>query len=186
MGCGPGVDDPAGGTQSSTGAQTATASSTGTSTLASATADSAAPDTSTGGTSTTIDSTGSTWTWSADETHTELRCEQGAGQLVIEIYPGVLDGLCPPDPGIDPHDLVLVVIDGWNGVPAGFTVGPDAPAHVAVGLDAPLVGELAIDVDGQWSPVALHVDASNGTSSLVGDADLSLCSVSPAIDPCAD
>jgi hypothetical protein len=183
--CGPGVaTDDAGATSGADATDDGTLPMTSSGVVDESTSGAGSADTS-GGSSSESSSTGEPFTFSADETLVELSCGELGAQLLIEIYPGTLDGECVPAADFE-GPFAMIVIEPWNGMAGTLKIQGEGPARGVFGGDPDSAfGHITIRVSAEWTVESATLELVTNANTLEGTADLSECGPDDPHDPCA-
>ncbi|WP_437605142.1 hypothetical protein WMF20_28670 [Sorangium sp. So ce834] len=101
----------------------------------------------------------------------QTSCGGGGLVLFVEIWPDAVSA-CTPSPRLNPEDVLVVGIGGWDGQPGTFTVGVETPqgtARAMIGIDE-VEGTITVEPF-VGTPSGLSWDLSVGS----GSTDLATC-----------
>jgi len=101
---------------------------------------------------------------------------------LVEVYVlGPIDD-CVAPADLDPSDVLVVGIDGWDGEGGTFVLG-DGAASATYNVQS-LMGTFTLEVSAPYHPSTLTYDFANASAELTGDVSLEPCSHVEA-PPCA-
>jgi hypothetical protein len=120
--------------------------------------------------------------YAEDDSYLAVYCEGDGPALLVEVYPGDSDEVCPPVPGTD---LVLLGIYPWDGLPGTYTVDGET-VFAAVGNDSSesATGTFTITASQPWLPTEITFDLNPPHESYSGTVKLGMCSYADGTNPC--
>ncbi|WP_437720446.1 hypothetical protein [Sorangium sp. So ce861] len=114
---------------------------------------------------------GPSWVVPPGQTFSQTRCGGGGLVLFVEIWPDA-GSACAPPPELNPEDVLVMGIGGWDGQPGTFIVGVETPqgtARATMGIDE-VEGKITVEPF-VGTPSRLSWDLSVGS----GSTDLAAC-----------
>lgn len=120
--------------------------------------------------------------YAEDDSYLAVYCESDGPALLVEVYPGDLDSVCPPVPGTD---LVLLGIYPWDGLAGTYTVdGETVFAAVGHDISEPATGTFTITASQPWLPAEITFDLKPPHEAYSGTVKLGMCSYADGTNPC--
>ncbi|WP_437821209.1 hypothetical protein [Sorangium sp. So ce1078] len=114
---------------------------------------------------------GPSWMVPPGQTFSYTNCNESGLVLFVEIWPDAVSA-CSAPPNVNPEDVLVMGIAGWDGQPGTFIVGVETPqgtARARIGLDE-VEGKITIEPF-VGTPSGLSWDLSVGS----GSTDLATC-----------